>query len=332
MNNLPRAMVVRSTLLALIGFPAAAADFSLGGGFEAKLNGTFTLGTSIRTEAQSPAVLGTLSTARVGHGPGMLGGNSGGNDLNFGKDTPVSTVVKGFVDLELKRQNLGLFVRGRGWYDYELEEGNRPYGNIPNGFARDQPLSDEGFAREAKFTGLRFADAYASGRFQPARGYNLDVRLGRQVVQWGVSQFVLGGVNAVNGVDLAANARPGAQVEELRVPTGMLYMSLAATNRWGIDGWYQYEFRPGVQNGCGTFFAQPNYSPPGCNYVSVLGGAGVNDPTALASGLFPKRKDDLLANDQGQYGLSARYRAAGLNTEFRGYAMNIHARARPSSS
>jgi hypothetical protein len=305
--------------------PAGAMGFKLGS-IDGRLAGTFTLGTSVRTESPDSAVLGTLSTARVGQPPGQLGGNAGGSNLNFEKNRPFSTVLKGFMDLELKRENLGLFVRGKGWYDYELEEGSRAYGNAPNGFRQNVPLSDNGFAREAKFSGLQFADAYAFGKFQPGQSYNLDVRLGRQVVSWGVAQTIPGGINVVNPVDFAALARPGLQPEETRVPNGMLYANLAAPGGWGVDGWYMYEFRANVLNGCGTFFAVAQFTPTGCNYVSVLGGAGVNDPTALESGRFPKRNSDVLPSDGGQWGLSARYRFASLNTELRAYTMNFHSR------
>ena len=52
---------------------------------------TATMGTTIRSENPDPAVLGGLSTARVGLPAGLLSatGNAGSSDLNFEKNKPV---------------------------------------------------------------------------------------------------------------------------------------------------------------------------------------------------------------------------------------------------
>lgn len=313
--------------LAGLAFPAAAMDFKLGDEVAGKLDATLTAGTTVRTEAPDPNVLGTLSTARVGLPPGQLGGNSGGNDLNFKKGRPVSTVVKGLFDLELSRRNLGVFARAQAWHDIELQNGDRAYGNIPNGFRQNAPLSDAGFAAAAKFSNVQWADVYAFGRFDVGgEGATLDLRGGRQVVNWGVSRFFAGGIDAINPIDYPARLRPGALPQEGKVPVGMIYANLAAGKAWGVDAFAQYEFRPSVLPQCGTFFAHVNHAAIGCNYVSVLGAFGVNDPTALASGRYPKRNPDIEARDSGQFGAALRFGVAALRTEFRAYAMTYHSR------
>lgn len=309
-----------------LSLPAAAMDFKLGDEIEGKLNATVTAGTMIRTESPDSSVLGALSAVRVGLPPGQLGGNSGRNDLNFQKNRPVSTVLKGVVDLELKRQDFGFFVRAKAWNDFELKDGNRAYGNSVNGFQQNVPLSDNGFDPAAKFSNFQLTDAYVFGRLKTGGDATLDLRAGRQVVHWGVAQFVAGGIDAVNPTDYAARVRPGALAQEITVPVGMLYANLASGREWEADGFVQYEFRPSVLAPCGTFFDSTYYAPVGCNYASVLGSSGVNDASAIAKGLYPKRNPDVTASDSGQYGLSLRYAAAGLNTDFRGYAMNYHSR------
>lgn len=309
-----------------LSLPAEAIDFKLADEVEGKLNVTVTGGTMIRTESADPSVLGALSALRVGLPPGQLGGNSGRNDLNFQKSRPVSTVLKGVMDLELKRQDFGIFVRAKIWNDFELKNGNRAYGNSANGFQQNVPLSDNGFDPAAKFSNAQLADAYAFGRLKTEGDATLDLRAGRQVVNWGVSRFVAGGIDAVNPTDYAARVRPGALAQETKVPVGMIYANLAAGREWGADGFVQYEFRPSVLAPCGTFFDSAYYAPTGCNYASVLGSSGVNDASAFAKGLYPKRNPDVTASGSGQYGLSLRYAAAGLNTDFRGYAMNYHSR------
>lgn len=313
--------------LALAAQPALALDFKLPDEVQASLKGTVTLGTAVRTESPDPAVLGTLSTARVGLPPGQLGGNAGGNDLNFEKNRPVSTVLKGLFDFEVKKQDFSLFVRAKAWYDQELEKGDRPYGNIPNGFAQNVPLSDEGFDPHARFSNALIEDVYINNKFKLGE-VDGEWRAGRHVVNWGVVQFTGGGVNIVNPVDVPATLRPGAVVpDETRIPVGMFSGSLALSPNASLEGWTQIEFRHNVLAPCGTFTAVANYAPTGCNYVSVLGGAGVNDPAALASGRYPKRNADAEAGNWGQFGLSFAYRLPQLGTELRAYAANYHSRA-----
>jgi hypothetical protein len=304
----------------------AAYETELGHGLQLRVSGTLTAGTSLRPNDPSASVYGPLSAARVGLPPGALGGNSGGSNLNFEKGHAISAVAKGLLDADLRYDNLGVFARLMAWYDYALSENDRPYGNYPNQFKRNVPLSDDGFEKAARFSGAMLTDAYAYGRFKVAEDMDLSVRAGRQTVGWGVAQFTPGGINVVNPLNLAAQVRPGALPDEGRVAVGMVYANLAAGKQWGVDGFYQYEYVGNVLSGCGTYFALPNYAPPGCDFVNVLGGSGVTDPVALATGLYPKRLADKDASDTGQWGLSGRYRLEALKTEFRAYAMNYHAR------
>jgi hypothetical protein len=305
---------------------AVAGDFKLGPEIEGRVSGAATFGTAIRTQSPEPRVYGaTASTQVPGAAPGELSGNGGANDLNFQKNHPVSTVLKGFVDLELKRRNVGIFVRAKAWYDFELEDGDRAYGNTPNGYAHNRPLSDAGFDPEAKFSNARLADVYGFGTFKVGDDIPVEVRAGRQAVYWGTARFVAGGINVITPVNVPGRVRPGALPEEGYIPVGALYADLGRGKQWGVDGFLQLEFRPNVAAPCGTFYNTSNFSPPGCNYASVVG--NIPDPVALQQGLYPHRLPDVNARDSGQFGLSTRYTAEGLRTDFRVYAMNYHSRS-----
>jgi Protein of unknown function (DUF1302) len=323
----PAARAIGLLALWALSRPALALEWKLADEVQASLKGTVTLGTALRTEAPDAAVLGTLSTARVGLPPGQLGGNAGGNDLDFEKNRPVSTVLKGLIDFELNKQGFSLFVRAKAWYDQELENGRRPYGNTPNGFAQNVPLSDQGFDPHARFSNALIEDVYVNNKFELGE-VGGQWRAGRHVVPWGVAQFTGGGVNIVNPVDVPATLRPGALVgDETRIPVAMFSGSLAPSANTSLEAWLQIEFRHNVLAPCGTFNAVANYAPTGCSYVSVLGGAGVDDPSALASGRYPKRSADVEARDWGQFGLSLAHRLPPLGTELRAYAANYHSRA-----
>src|SRR6266404_8495045 len=126
--------------------PAPSADFKLSDAIEMTISATITAGTGIRTENPSSANYGSLAGSRVGRSGGLTSVNSGGPDLNFERGRSYSTVLKGFADFDIHGKTMGAFARVKAWHDYELANGDRPYGNFPNGFAQGVPLSDNGFA------------------------------------------------------------------------------------------------------------------------------------------------------------------------------------------
>jgi Protein of unknown function (DUF1302) len=184
------------------------------------------------------------------------------------------------------------------------------------------PLSDNGFDPSAKFSNVQFADVYLFGSTDLSADTALSGRVGPQVLNWGMARLTPGGINAFSPTDVPSAQRPGALPQESKVPVGMLSFSVKNTKNWGIDGFVPYEFRATALPGCGTFNSATNYAAVGCNYASVL--PNLNDPMALANGQYSHRRADILPSAAGQFGLSGRYTAASLNTEFRGYMVNYH--------
>jgi len=328
------------TLIAcLIGAaPAAyATDFDLGQGLQATVGGTATLGTMVRTDAPDPDNYGRVPGSTVpGAAQGKLLGPTGGSDLNDAKDHAVSTVVKVSADLDVHTNDhkLGVFVRVNGWYDFTLGHANAAYGNYSNRYQANTPLSDNGFAKEAKFSNAVFRDAYVYGQFDLPQNMLLDARLGRQVLNWGTSQFLTGGINsAINPTDYAALARPGATAAEGKLPLGMLSASLKINDAWKAEGFIPYETRAAVLTGCGTYFDATPFVPQGCNlapaftapvaaYPPLSTVGSLTEQSLLGSGLYVHRVADSKASASGQFGAAVQYSAAALHTDFRAYAMN----------
>jgi len=336
-------MITPSTIQPLIGLAAfaalwparaVAADYPLGGEFQATLHGTASFGTMIRTASPSPDAYPYITSVVTGAPSGHLIGNTGAADLNFRKDRPVSTVLKGSLGLDVHNRDFGLFVRADGWTDFALENDGRAYGNYPNRYQAGAPLSDNGFAQEARFSNLLIRDAYLHGHLDLAEGSPLDLRLGRQILNWGKALLTGGGINAaINPADLAAQLRPGALPEEGKLPVGMLSASLAVGQHWGFDAFAEYEFRPAVMPGCGTFFDVASLLPTGCAMSSAVARTqsinlttveSLSERMLIDSGYYIHRNPDVLARNSGQWGLSARYTAPEIRTEFRLYALNTH--------
>jgi Protein of unknown function (DUF1302) len=223
MKNRPvtRSLIIAGTMFCH-SLPLWAAELKIGDDARLGVKMTLTAGITYRTEAPDPAVLGSVSSARLGLAPGQLVGNAGGNDLNFRRGQAVSTVLKGLVDLDLKHRQSGVFARLKIWHDYALENQDRAYGNAANGFQTNVPLSDRGFEPDARFSNAQFADVYGFTRFDLGTNMHVDARLGRQSLDWGVARTITGGISDINPVDLPARFRPGALPQEGQRPVGML--------------------------------------------------------------------------------------------------------------
>ena len=329
--------------LALLPACAWAIDFSLAEGIEGKLSGTATFGTMIRTEGPDPRAYPYIASKVVNNvQPGQLYGLTASPDLNYEKGKPVSTVLKGLFELDLHKGDLGVFARAYAWEDYTLGHQSAPYGNYPNGFNRGGALSDAGLPAEARFSGAQLRDIYIYDRFSLGRESTLNLKLGRQILNWGTSQFFTGGINsAINPTDYAAQVRPGALPEESKLPVGMLSANLAAGKQWSVDGFAEYEFRSSVAPSCGSFFDFSSVTAGGCNMAGLLAKTipaalagvpglaplttvyGISEPGVYQNGYYLRRAADVEARNGGQFGLSVNFKTAA-GTDLRLYAMRTH--------
>jgi hypothetical protein len=178
--------------------------------------------------------------------------------------------------------------------------------------------------------------------------------LGKQVVSWGESTFIGGGINSINPIDVSAFRRPGAEIKEGLIPVNMFYVSQSLTENLSTEAFYQIEWDQTVADNCGTFFSQPDVISDGCdNNLAVLRTQnGLNNALAAAGlpaglrnaaintlgargvtwgnpdeGVIVRRGPDRDARDSGQFGVSFKYMFDPLDTEFGAYFMNYHSRA-----
>ena len=315
--------------------PALAADFKPAEGVDARVGATVTFGTTVRTDAPDPQAYALIpSTVVAGTAPGQLVGQTGGSDLNFARHRPVSTLLKALVEADVPSERLGVFARANAWTDFTLRSRSMPYGNYPNGFTPGAKLSDDGLHRGATFDGIDLRDAYVYGHADLA-GTRVDARLGRQVLAWGTSQFLAGGINsAINPQDYAAQVRPGALPVERKVPVAMLDLRAALNAQWSAEAFAAFESRQHEFPGCGTFFDVASLVPHGCRFTAAIPApipntplptvASLTEQSLMQSGYYLHRNDDVPARNGGQFGLALRFKAASIGTDFAAYAMNTH--------
>ncbi len=277
---------------------------------------TVSYGISWRGEDPDPNLIG-LSNG--GNAPAIL--TDDGN-LNFDSGDIFSNIFKGTSELEVDNGQFGAFARIKYWYDFELENGKVPHGHSPNDYVAGEKLNDSDFANWAQFSGIELLDLFAYADFD--LGDNpLDLRIGRQVINWGEATFIQG-VNVTNPIDVSAFRRPGAEIKEGLLPIAMLYGNLGLGGGWSIEAFYQFKWEETVIDGCGTYFSDVDFAAEGCNALIVR----VDTPDFIQQHLFNARKDPNIgeAKDSGQFGLAVRNYVEQIDTEFGLYYQRLHNR------
>ena len=318
-KKISSALAITASLLAV---PAVAGEFQLGD-WEGSFNSQISVGAGWRMSDIEPRLV------TPGNAPGFGEASTStadDGDLNYKDGDAYSVILKGVHDLEFKKGDFGVFLRGKYWYDMALADSKRPHGNSVNRYTPDQSLDDSQFDDYAQSSGLELLDAFVYGTFYLGEnGMPLDLRLGRQVASWGESTFIQNGINSINPIDVSAFRRPGAEIKEGLLPVAMFTISAGLTDALSIDAFYQLEWEKTVIDGCGTYFSTADVAATGCNVVTLTN--FLNDQTNMAGGFYITRQADIEPSDSGQYGISLRYFAEKLaGSEFGIYYMNYHSR------
>jgi len=263
-----------------------------------------------------------------GEALGIQGNSSSYNyddgTLNYKENSIYTNVFKYGTDLEITRSNYGAFIRARAFYDTEINDGKREF----------KELNDE--TKDAAGMGWDILDAYVFTDFDLG-DMPTTLRLGRQVVSWGESTFIQGGINSINPVDASAFRRPGAEVKDLLLPVNMIFTSIGVTADLSIEAFYQLEWEKTRIDPCGTFFSNADFVADGCGPV-ILGGVAderdlieqrdlevlIGDSLSTRVSPITERIADDEPKDGGQYGISARYYIGDIELGI--YYMNIHSR------
>lgn len=284
--------------------------------------------------------LGGMVAAQKGLAAGYLGGAPTDDaDLSYKKGDRYSTNLKVLTEVSLQKNDSGALLRVKGWYDEALKNGNMTYGHQANGYQTGTPMSDNGFALLNRFDGLALLDAYVYSGFEAA-GQPLQVRLGRQAVNWGESLYIQG-VNQLTPLDITALRRAGTEVKEALLPVWSITGNLGLPMGASMEGFYQFKWEPHNIDTCGTYLSPVGLSLGSnagqCNMATSIGFGGLSNKwsylgsaaTPTQAGPFYDSVKEINHPDPsngGQWGLSLHFPVAALDTEFGLYAMNIHSR------
>lgn len=301
--------------------PVMAASFSIADGDgKVTFDTTFSAGILIRTQAPDPRLVGIVN------GGTSRSVNEDNGNLNYAKGEIVSEVLKATHDLDISFGKTGFFARF-GYYK-DIAASNKDFGYSVQG----KDLGEIPHKR-LDFDAELF-DAYFRHQFEIA-DRRLDIRLGKQVVSWGESTLIQGGINVINPVDLTRLRAPGAELKEAFIPVPMLWASQQLTDNITLEAFNQFHFEPFKIDPLGSFFSNTDvFSPGGYQSFTGFGRTPDNAHGAVAAdnSTIPRVLDRRPRNT-GQFGGALRIFLPDLNnTELGLYAMNYHSRVPLASS
>jgi len=263
--------------------------------------------------------------------------NSDDGDLNYGKSGDlISNALKITSELDISYRDYGAFVRASAFYDFE---------NHDQDFLSKKAESLVG-------KDIRLLDAYVWGNHNWAdRAFFW--RLGWQVVSWGESTFIQGGINSINPVDVSKVRVAGAEIKEAFQGIPLIWASFDITDSVSVEPLYIFKWKKTDPDPAGSYFGTSDIGTPGASYAMLnfgtlpqpvinpdlydevclqrnyLASDTVLPPDLVAAGCagsFP-RSDTVNAKDGGQFGVALRWYAENLNgTEFGFYYLNYHSR------
>jgi hypothetical protein len=296
---------------------AQAVDFAPGG-WNGSFDTTVSFGQTWRDEERDPRLIGTANGGS-GRSPNIDDG-----DLNYRKGR-VSSAYKLVAELSLDRgENFGLFVRGSMLYDDLVEDSQTDR----------TPISESG--KDLAGSYLRLLDAFVYGRWDVG-GHLLDVRAGRQVVNWGESTFIQGGINgAINHFDVAALRVPGSELREAYLPQEILKVGFGLTDNVTVEGIGIFDWNRTQPEPVGTYFSSNDFVPRGGEEVFLGFGAFSDQGTDFRplGGPFIEnfqavpRGPTLEPSHDGQYGMALRWFLPDFaqGTEFGFFFVNYHSK------
>lgn len=287
---------------------ACATPLAMGFTFETdnisgSFDSTIAVGMGLRTESRA---CNLINTGATGHNvpSGCLAQTSGigdQGDLNYDRGDLFTNYLKGTHELLLKLpEDFTFMARGSWIRDFAATDttGTLSF-NAPAGVGSDG-LTDD--ARDDLEFKARLLDLWVSKGFDVG-DQRVRARLGNQVINWGESLFVLGGINNTNAYDIQALQRPGVQLKEAVLPAPMLSVASGLGSGLNVEAYYQFGWNK-------------SELPPVGSYWSTT--------HALGEGMEVYGFEDKDARDSGQWGISLRWQPEDSDVNYGFYVMRYH--------
>ncbi|MFI4978960.1 MAG: DUF1302 domain-containing protein [Nevskiales bacterium] len=272
-----------------------AGAYAVGGaGIEGSFDTTLTQASLVRVERRDPGLIG------IANGGTARNVNEDDGDLNYNRGDVVSSLLRVGEEVELRYRNLAFFARGSYFYDAQAARNGDKFG--PEGRAR---LKDR----------AQLLDLFVSGNFDLG-AHHLNLRLGSQVMNWGESTFIAGGLSLINPVDVGMLRQPGSQVKDALLPTPALQASLDLTSGLSLSGFALAAFNRTVLDPRGAYFSTTDIASDDGERLILASGRrsdGHRPPIGAAdASVSIGRNGDRRPQGFGQYGVALREIAPAL--------------------
>lgn len=244
-------------------------------------------------------------------------------DLNYLHKAVFSKALTAITELSLNYKDFGVFARASALHDFAVQ----------NGDTDRTPLSSEALNLVGSYT--RMLDAFGYWRFKLGTMPS-ELRLGKQVVSWGESTFIQGGLNSVNHFDVSALREPGSELKQALLPDQMALLNIQFTERLSGQFLYLFKWNQTKPEPDGSYFSTNDAATPaGRNVVLNFGefsDLGVDyrplgGPFIANFQQFPRTADHN-PPDSGQFGVNFKFYLPNFSngTEIGLYFLNYHSR------
>lgn len=303
--NAARFLLKPAALAALTAFIGSAQAFTFGNDtVRGNFDSTISTGIGVRTQSPNCSLITQGATDASGAPvAGCLAATSllgDQGDLNYGRGDLFTGYLKGTHELLLKMPSDFTILGRVNWVrDFAATHTTgissaAPPPPAPDGLS-DDARSDLRF--KARLLDLWVSKSFALGD-QQAR-----VRLGNQVISWGESLFLPGGINSTNAMDIMRLSQPGTQLKEVFLPAPMVSFASGLGHGLNVEAYVQSHWNA-------------SYFPPTGSYWSVVNGLGTgHDAYGLA---------EVKPRNGGQWGVALRYQPENTQLNLGFYAMNYH--------
>jgi len=221
--------------------PALAFDFDVTDDIKGSLINLVTGGFSQRLRDQNPELIAAPGT--TGFTTGFQDAHTG--DLNYNKDDLFALYVKGSNEMLLTFPDKYKFFVRDAWI-LDAKAGDTAF----------VPLSPPAYTQAAH--NLQLYDLWGSKDFE-LFGRSSRLRVGRQVINWGESLFIAGGVNATAAIDQYRLTYPGVPLKEVVLPAEMVSWALSPMKGVNVESYYQFRWNQNKLVPVGTFFSTSDY-------------------------------------------------------------------------
>jgi hypothetical protein len=256
-----RACSVAAALLGLVSTHVSAIEFS-SGEWAGHFDTTVSYGAAWRVSDPSDDNVGKavhnpttflLNNAGQRAALGRWSVNSDDGNLNYGSSGDlISNAAKITSELDVSWRNYGAFMRATAFYDFE---------NADSDFLSQR-------AQDLVGSDIRVLDAYGYGDHNIGeRTFNW--RLGWQVVSWGESTFIQGGINVINPVDVAKLRVAGAELKEAFRGIPIVSGNYDLTDSVSVEALYIFQWQQTDPDPAGSFFATNDIATPGASYAML---------------------------------------------------------------